>query len=76
MKPDVVISLEKTWLTIGSPKMCVEIFTLAHGARACIESTQFIIIIIIICHNNKLSRRIFGLPMVTLQLKEFSHLRK
>ena len=28
---------------IGSPKMCVEIFTLARGARACIESTQFII---------------------------------
>jgi hypothetical protein len=30
-------------LTIGSPKMRVEIFTLARGARACIESTQFII---------------------------------
>jgi uncharacterized RmlC-like cupin family protein len=29
--------------TIGSPKMCVEIFTLARGSRACIESTQFII---------------------------------
>ena len=35
----------------SSPKIRVEIFTLAHGARACIESTQFII-----CHNNKLSR--------------------
>jgi hypothetical protein len=34
--------------TIGSPKMRVEIFTLARGARACIESTQFIIMTIII----------------------------
>ena len=32
--------------TIGSPKMRVEIFTLARGARACIESTQFIIMTI------------------------------
>ena len=38
--------------TIGSPKMRVEIFTLARGARACIESTQFIIMTFF----NKLSR--------------------
>jgi hypothetical protein len=36
---------------IGSPKICVEIFTLARHARACIESTQFIIIIIVIIIN-------------------------
>jgi hypothetical protein len=30
-------------VTIGCPKVRVEIFTLARGARACIESTQFII---------------------------------
>jgi hypothetical protein len=29
--------------TIGCPKVRVEIFTLARGARACIESTRFII---------------------------------
>ena len=34
--------------------MRVEIFTLARGTRACIESTQFIIMTI--NHNNKLSR--------------------
>ena len=32
----------KLWnITIGCPKVRVEIFTLARGARACIESTQF-----------------------------------
>ena len=30
-------------ISIGCPKVRVEIFTLARGARACIESTQFII---------------------------------
>ena len=37
-------SMARTQRTsIGCPKVRVEIFTLARGARACIESTQFII---------------------------------
>ena len=34
--------------TIGCPKVRVEIFALARGARACIESTRFIIMTVII----------------------------
>ena len=34
--------------TIGCPKVRVEIFTLARGARACIESTQFIIMTLLL----------------------------
>ena len=41
-------------VSIGSPKIRVEIFTLARRARACIESTQFILFIVL--HYNKLSR--------------------
>jgi hypothetical protein len=35
----------------SSPKMRVEIFTLARGARACIESTQFIIMTESVIHD-------------------------
>ena len=43
IKHDRYKTFSPYYSTIGSPKMRVEIFTLAHGARACIESTQFII---------------------------------
>ena len=56
--------------------MRVEIFTLARGARACIESTRFIIMTVIIINRVdsmharaprarvKISTRTFGQPMV------------
>jgi hypothetical protein len=62
--------------------MRVEIFTLARGARACIESTQFIIMTRlarvlteiyynVICHNNKLSR-LDACPSATREGKNFN----
>ena len=53
--------------TIGSSKMRVEIFTLARGARACIESTQFIIMTFF----NKLSR-LDACPSATREGKNFN----
>ena len=47
--------------------MRVEIFTLARGARACIESTQFIIM----SDNNKLSR-LDACPSAGREGKNFS----
>ena len=41
--PDPLLELKNVPQTIGCPKVRVEIFTLARGARACIESTRFII---------------------------------
>jgi hypothetical protein len=38
-----IAGIDEESLLIGSPQMRVEIFTLARGARAHIESTQFII---------------------------------
>ena len=54
--------------------MRAEIFTLARGARACIESTQFIIMTNNNnkkCHNNKLSR-LDACPSATREGKNFN----
>jgi hypothetical protein len=40
---DVDLRAGYVGLTIGSPEIRVEMFTLARRAPACIESTQFII---------------------------------
>ena len=56
--------------TIGCPKVRVEISTLARGARACIESTQFIINRVDSMHarapraRENISTRTFGQPMI------------